>query len=761
MNETAARPDRTRWLVPLVAGLALSAAHFWPLLFEGRSLYADDIRHYHVPMLEAWWAAISNGRLPLWTDHSYLGFPLIADPQVATFYPGTWLVAALGPVAGYAWLTWLHLLIASAGTFRLARSFDATLLASGVAAALLAQCGFFANEIQHPGLLAILCWMPWWWWITHRAMQGGRLRDVVVLALVVALMLFAGTLQVLLGGLILYAFFFLGLVARALDRETRAVALRGIGMVGAGNLLGLALAAIVIAPAVAHLPLTARALGMTYDFAAMGSLHPVDLLGVSLDGAAAARVAAGGEPLEFANLSFYLGAFTLPLALLGWVSLERRFAVCFGLGFALLVAIGMGRHAPVHPWLFETWPSVFEGFRGMSRALGPLSIALALLAGLGLDRMIERFAANRVRWLGAASIWALLLAITVVALGVPDGAGPWSSVVVVFLCVGTLASLPPTRAAWILAAFLLVDLAWASPIRQVLRTHPTSEAADPASDALPSLHTHLAGNDTRIMLHGFGPLNLPLRNGVDGVGGYNPLVTLAYLDFVNRVNQRRHFPREPLSEFVSGAKPQRFQSPLFAAAAISHVASNRHDRVRGLVPTDPRGNEAFEPMGARIYRYPDPLPRAYVAYRTLRATDLAELDRLLGRRDFDPRATSVVEGAGPTLEGAASIRRVERGGTWPERRRFAFEHATPGVLVVADADYPGWRATVNGSAAPIFRVNGMFRGVSVPAGAVEVEMEFAPASFAFGAAVSALALVVLIALGAVAARSPARAGGAT
>ncbi len=49
-----------------------------------------------------------------------------------------------------------------------------------------------------------------------------------------------------------------------------------------------------------------------------------------------------------------------------------------------------------------------------------------------------------------------------------------------------------------------------------------------------------------------------------------------------------------------------------------------------------------------------------------------------------------------------------------------------GLLVLSDAYYPGWIASVNGSAASIYRTNIMFRGVAIPAGESSVIFEFKP-----------------------------------
>ena len=70
----------------------------------------------------------------------------------------------------------------------------------------------------------------------------------------------------------------------------------------------------------------------------------------------------------------------------------------------------------------------------------------------------------------------------------------------------------------------------------------------------------------------------------------------------------------------------------------------------------------------------------------------------------------------------------------------------PGLLVVAEAYYPGWTATVNGSPASCLPVNGWMRGVPIPAGASEVAFHFHSTFLVPGALLSSCTLVLLVAV---------------
>ena len=61
-----------------------------------------------------------------------------------------------------------------------------------------------------------------------------------------------------------------------------------------------------------------------------------------------------------------------------------------------------------------------------------------------------------------------------------------------------------------------------------------------------------------------------------------------------------------------------------------------------------------------------------------------------------------------------------------------------------DANYPGWRAYLNGNAVPILKANFLFRGVIVPAGSNVVEFSYEPISYRLGSLITAGTLVLIV-----------------
>ena len=72
----------------------------------------------------------------------------------------------------------------------------------------------------------------------------------------------------------------------------------------------------------------------------------------------------------------------------------------------------------------------------------------------------------------------------------------------------------------------------------------------------------------------------------------------------------------------------------------------------------------------------------------------------------------------------------------------------PAYLILKDAHYPGWEATVNDAPAPIYRANLLFRAIPVPAGESAVVLLFQPSSWQaalyIGSALWLIAILTLI-----------------
>jgi uncharacterized membrane protein YfhO len=105
----------------------------------------------------------------------------------------------------------------------------------------------------------------------------------------------------------------------------------------------------------------------------------------------------------------------------------------------------------------------------------------------------------------------------------------------------------------------------------------------------------------------------------------------------------------------------------------------------------------------------------------------------LGMPGFDARRTALTEVPVALEPLAASAQEtVEVSAIAPNQMQLEVNAQSRGLLVLSENYYPGWRATIDGQSAPIYRVDSGLRGVIVPRGRSRVELKYAPASVYWG-----------------------------
>ena len=145
------------------------------------------------------------------------------------------------------------------------------------------------------------------------------------------------------------------------------------------------------------------------------------------------------------------------------------------------------------------------------------------------------------------------------------------------------------------------------------------------------------------------------------------------------------------------------------------------------------------------------LPRAWLLHGERIASEEQQLQiirtgKISGDVKWNPLSEALVEQTTkvpfpkePPRPGMVEVTRLE-----PNRVAITVESFAPGLLVLADNYYPGWRADVDGRQATIHRVNFNQRAVAVPVGKHLVNFVYAPRSLLFGLFLSGLSLVLLL-----------------
>jgi len=168
-----------------------------------------------------------------------------------------------------------------------------------------------------------------------------------------------------------------------------------------------------------------------------------------------------------------------------------------------------------------------------------------------------------------------------------------------------------------------------------------------------------------------------------------------------------------------------------------------------FLPLTPAPYRLIHSGDVKIYENRDALPRAFVVGDWQWQPDSAAAVTAMSASGFDPARTAVLVGQEtqqspqPQMRTARTQATAEIVAYAPERVA-ARVNGAGGLLLLTDAHYPGWEATLDGAPTPIHAADGLFRGVFVPAGEHEVVFTFRPRSYRVGAGVSLLGLSVVV-----------------
>ncbi|HTE05489.1 MAG TPA: hypothetical protein VK824_04770, partial [Planctomycetota bacterium] len=383
---------RQRSIGPGTAAAILAAATlamFADVLFSAAPRVLSHGRGDLVSQYVHWrtfgFGELSRGNLALWNPHVYLGSPYLGGSQSALLYPPNWIHLALPMALAVNWGVALHVFLAGFFTFLWARRRGLLPVAALLSGLLLMFGGAFFLHI-YAGHLSNLCTMAWApllllaidGWLDVR-----RSGWIVLGAAAIALMILAGHPQYVYYTAITVALYGALRLAWCPRRLAAVAGLLAMPALGAG------LAAAQLLPSLDAAGESVRSGGTSFEFASTFSFPPENLLTLL-----SPRLFGDGTDVAYWGRTYlwevglFMGLTGLFLAGFGALRGERttrRFAFTM---LAVLLLLALGSHTPLFRLLYDGLPG-FDSFRGTAKFGFHASLFLALLAGIGLDRLIR------------------------------------------------------------------------------------------------------------------------------------------------------------------------------------------------------------------------------------------------------------------------------------------------------------------------------------------------------------------------------------
>ncbi len=718
--------------------IALWLFFFWrlftPVEADQASLEKGDFSGQFVAFGAYQYARFAAGEVPLWNPYNNGGLPFIADTQAALFYPPRLLTIGISKLAG-GWsyraleleMT-AHVLACTLFMYGLVRRMTLGNKTGSVGGAFIAAviAGYGGFLTSYPPLqLALLeaaIWLPL---ALLGILEATRQRTIhlpwiVLTGFALGLSWMAGHPQTsYFSTFLLVAYFGF----RIYEKGHHWSYFIG-GTILFGTIAG-GMAAVQLLPGFEYLARTTRA-GFTFE--AKGNGFPFrDVVQFIFPG-----VMSAFSPL-------YISIAGLALALVAiWTRLPGN--LFWGIVAVVGLGLSLGANSPIFALLYNILPGM-RFFRGQERAAFLVANSLAILAGLGAARLAtwkpdEWPIMTRNIRRGLISLVGLCAAATALIFN------EWLNnreldntlsiaILSTALAGGTVAIVWPMMNRthlrwyqWLLAGLIVFDLFTVNMDAET-NYDPVPPEQQLSMTPPPLLNTVLGDQDIPFRADGYRGIhdNFGSLYGIADIRGISPL----FLDGPHTLIQ---------SELINPTAWELF--------AVRYVFTDWDE-----LPTESqiiaRGDDRFGTV--KLHRLAEPRPFATMLYNiAVVETDAAAYD-LLKQTGFNARETIIINRL-PTVaidrggSGEAQIEAYE-----PEYIRLKVNTDTNGLLSLAQVDYPGWEATLDGQVIPTIRAYGALMAVEIPTGSHTIELHYNPLSYRVGAIISLLVWATLVVAG--------------
>lgn len=357
-----------------------------------------DIVDQMIPWSTLDWRLVHQGHIPLWNPFNALGTPLAFNWQSAPFSIPT-LVSYLFPLSSaFTAAVMTSLIIAGPGAYLMGRSLRLHPLGSATIGTVFILSGPFAAWLGYP-FPAVYCWAGWIVACGIYTLRGRHPATATIcMAVSIAFALYGGQpegIAVFFGAIILV--FTIVLLARAKTEGTDPGLAPSLRLITA-FVLGTGLAMPLVLPAVMLSASSIRNIAPPTQ--AFPTHQLAYLIFQGYDGLPITGNGGYGLSLfYYVETAAYIGIGALALAGIGlWV--RRKSALSLALFAAILACLALVFVGPVDTTL-DKLPLV--GNVTWWRALMPLSLIIATLAGIAIDAIVREKKSTRVvRWLGIA-----------------------------------------------------------------------------------------------------------------------------------------------------------------------------------------------------------------------------------------------------------------------------------------------------------------------------------------------------------------------
>jgi hypothetical protein len=745
--------------LPYFPIIAAPIVLFSSSLFTGRVLFWGLPALQFIPWRAFAWENLQNGLLPLWNPYNGLGTPLIANYQLALFYPPGWLVYILSALGGTQLMAWghtvlivMHLIWAGIGMVAFTKSLGLGELAQTISGLSFTLCGYLVARNSVYSIVWAAAWLPWLLYAANEGLNRSKLTFSFKLLIFTSFQLLTGHAQITW-----YSLLFAGLwiITLSWSRYGFRRAL-GAGLLFIFTIIASAgLTAIQLAPTFEFLLQSQRTgavnyeLGLTYSFWPWRLLTFIspDFFGNPGNGTYMGYASYWEDAIYIGVIPFILSISTFTNILTSKKSINSKQRPIMRVLWCLIAVgfvLALGKNTPIFPFLYQFVPT-FGMFNAPARWLIWVVFGLCVLAGMGAEswkppigkavRKYRKFAVISVAiaigagftWLTIkdvrptfiqatfmAALWGLIYCL--ISLGLPKtelGRQRWN-----YFIIGLIA-LDLVAGQWSLIRTIEASLFSPTALGIVLNTDQRVYLS--YQDEYNLKFQRFFRIDDFNPVENWGNLwNVLLPNSnllakTAYVNNFDPLMPGRYAYFINYLDQLKPGDRTEFLKLINVGYAESIDPTLQAGVRFEPVAGQGRFQWDNCVLFAKDEEESW----------------------SLTKEQISNLGKGL----------IVIEGAGTNSAAPCSPDgkiNIQVANTTPQSVSVSIDAEKGGWLLMADTWYPGWIATVDGIPVNIYRADYLLRGIPVEGGQHKVEIQFRPLSMKIGLWVSGFGWVIIL-----------------
>ncbi len=367
--------------------VVLAIVFFIEVIVRGQIFFAGDIMNVYSPWQAYNQEALASGRVPLWCNDFFTGFPLFAESQGALFYPPTRIIYALvTSVRAFSYDVILHFIMAGWFQYFFARTLKLGPTASLLAAVAFAFSGMFLSLPINFTIFRSVVWIPLIFMFLTMGARRGSLFFPLLTALALVMQMMAGSVPITgITGLALIPYVIFLILSPGKDKQPNLIPLLQLIL---SVLLAAGLYMFQLLPTW-ELNLHAwRGTQGDYSVASAFSFPPEHFIDMILPTFYGSYADGTLLPVRSAaNFFPYIGLAPLLLVIPSLGSKKRGLPILFVL-VVLFLALAVGKYGVIYDAVYSTVP-FFDKFRAPDRFWFIAVFAGTLMAGYGLERLVQ------------------------------------------------------------------------------------------------------------------------------------------------------------------------------------------------------------------------------------------------------------------------------------------------------------------------------------------------------------------------------------